>query len=87
MPAWRRSRCRSSSRNPYAHGGYCGYAGYVHNDEGLSEARTSVTVYHSDLSWLKRRQLSVSNTAGEWMPLFDVIHGLIQATIKAEEGA
>jgi hypothetical protein len=46
--------------------------------------RTSVSVYESDLAWLKRHQLTVSDQAGEWVTMADIVHGIITRNRKAE---
>lgn len=48
---------------------------------------TTVQVYRDDLAWLKRKQLELSATRGEIMHLPEVVHAVIEALTKAEEGA
>lgn len=40
------------------------------------ERRTSVSIYASDLAWLKLQQLKISEQRGEWIPMFDLIRGM-----------
>jgi hypothetical protein len=50
--------------------------------------QTTAAIYTADLEWLKARQLRVSNAAGEWLPMTDVIHHLIEFARQSEgEGA
>lgn len=56
----------------------------------MEERRTSASVYESDLDWLKKRQLSMSNVNGAWLHMADIIHALIEeirAQLDAEGGA
>lgn len=48
---------------------------------------TTVGIYRDDLAWLKRKQLEMSATKGEIMPIHDVIKELIKAVEAGQEGA
>jgi hypothetical protein len=59
----------------------------VDDEDTFNRARTSVTIYHGDLAWLKKKQLSISDRRGERTHMADIVHGLIEAAKNAEAGA
>jgi hypothetical protein len=53
----------------------------------VSESVTTINVYPSDLERLKRHQLRISERKGKWLPMPEIIRGLINAAeAKAETG-
>jgi len=59
-------------------------------EEPGPERRTSISIYASDLTWLKKQQLKISQQHGEWIPMFDLIHSMrtiVERIYNNEEGA
>lgn len=51
------------------------------------EDRTSVQVYTSDAAWLRQKQRELSFARSEHVPMFDLVHELIEAIRTQGEGA
>ena len=71
---------RSGSRSAADHNQHGGYTGHV-------ETITSVSVYRSDLDWLKRKQLEMSASKGEALKMPEFLHELFEAIRHEGEGA
>ena len=54
---------------------------------GATERTTTVRIFASDHAWMQQRQREISAKAGKWVDLPVLLHGLIEAVQKAEEGA
>jgi hypothetical protein len=44
-----------------------------------------VSIYETDLAWLKRHQLTVSERAAEWVTMADIIHGILHR-VRVDQG-
>jgi hypothetical protein len=53
----------------------------------VNEVQTSIAAYVGDRDWLKQRQREISSARQSWMTMADLVHELIMAIVKAEEGA
>jgi hypothetical protein len=53
----------------------------------MNEVQTSIAVYVGDRDWLKQRQREISSARKSWVTMADLVHELIMAIVKAEEGA
>jgi hypothetical protein len=51
------------------------------------ERRTTVTVYAADLAWMKTRQRKISSDRNKWITMADLVHELILASEKPQDGA
>lgn len=50
-------------------------------------ARTSISAYYTDRAWLQQRQREISAARSSWVTMADLVHELIMAIVRAEEGA
>jgi hypothetical protein len=53
----------------------------------VERRRTTVSIYDSDLERLKSMQRRVSADRDEWVPVFDLIHEMLDAAERKGEGA
>jgi hypothetical protein len=52
-----------------------------------TEPVTTVKIYASDRDWLTSRQRRLAADNDKWLPMCDILHGLIIAIQTADEGA
>lgn len=50
----------------------------------ISVTKTTIGVYTADRDWFQARQLKASYDRGVWIPMADLVHGLIMAVESAE---
>lgn len=49
--------------------------------------RVTLSAWSADRDWLQQRQREISATRKAWVTMADLVHELIMAIIRAEEGA
>jgi hypothetical protein len=54
---------------------------------GATERTTTVRIYASDHAWIQQRQREISAKESKWIDIPVLLHGLIVAVRRAEEGA
>lgn len=50
-------------------------------------SRVTISAYARDRDWLNQRQREVSASRNAWVTMADLVHELLMAIVRAEEGA